>query len=81
MFSSMKCRREFRRAARNPYEHPALTFAKSPSRPANYVKLRADVDVIVVISNCPQVNNPCNSGKPTQIKVLVLEPPSTTANQ
>jgi len=58
-----------------------LTFAKSPSKPANYVELRADVDVIAVISNCPQVNNPCNSGKPTSIKVIVLEPPSTTANQ
>jgi urea carboxylase-associated protein 1 len=50
-----------------------LTFAKSPSRPGNYIELRADTDVIAVISNCPQVNNPCNSGKPTPIKVIVFD--------
>jgi uncharacterized protein len=48
------------------------TFAKSPSRPGNYIELRADTDVIAIISDCPQVNNPCTSGKPTPIKVIVL---------
>jgi uncharacterized protein len=51
----------------------ALTFAASPSQPGNYIELRADMDVIAVLSNCPQVNNPCNSGRPTPIKVVVSE--------
>jgi urea carboxylase-associated protein 1 len=50
-----------------------LTFAASPSKPGNYVELRAETDVIAVLSNCPQVNNPCNSGRPTPIKVVVSE--------
>jgi len=48
-----------------------LVFATSPSRAGNYIELRADMDVLAVISNCPQVNNPCNSGQPTPIRVVV----------
>jgi uncharacterized protein len=48
-----------------------LTFARSPSKPGNYIELRAEIDVIAVLSNCPQVNNPCNSGRPTPIKVMI----------
>ena len=33
--------------------------------PATYVELRAEMDVLCVISNCPQVNNPCNGFNPT----------------
>ena len=50
-----------------------LTFAASPSKPGNYIELRAEMDVIAIISNCPQVNNPCNSGQPTPIKVEVYD--------
>jgi hypothetical protein len=50
-----------------------LTFARSPSKPGNYIELRADMDVIAVLSNCPQVNNPCNSGRPTPIRVVISE--------
>jgi uncharacterized protein YcgI (DUF1989 family) len=49
-----------------------LTFAQSPSRAGNYIELQAEMDVLAVISNCPQVNNPCNSGQPTPIRVLVF---------
>ena len=49
-----------------------LTFATSPSKAGNYVELRADMDVLAVISNCPQVNNPCNSGLPTPIRIVVF---------
>jgi uncharacterized protein YcgI (DUF1989 family) len=41
------------------------------SAPGLSVDLRADVDVIVVISNCPQINNPCNGFDPTPIRVTV----------
>lgn len=40
----------------------------------HYVELRADMDALAVISNCPQVNNPCNDGEPTPILIEVLEP-------
>jgi hypothetical protein len=50
-----------------------LTFAASPSKPGNYIYLRAETDVIAVLSNCPQVNNPCNSGRPTPIKVVIID--------
>ncbi len=37
-----------------------------------YVELRADMDALAVISNCPQVNNPCNDGMPSPIRVEIL---------
>lgn len=49
-----------------------LTFAQSPSKAGDYIELRAEMDVLAVISNCPQVNNPCNSGRPKPIRVLVF---------
>lgn len=41
------------------------------SRPGLHVDVRAEVDVLVVISNCPQVNNPCNGFDPTPIRLQV----------
>lgn len=52
---------------------PELTFADAPSKPGDFIDLRADMDLIVVISNCPQMNNPCSGGKPTPIKAIVWE--------
>jgi|SRR5438552_12669416 len=49
-----------------------LVFAQSRSGAGNYIELGADADVLAIVSNCPQVNNPCNSGKPTPIKVTVF---------
>lgn len=48
-----------------------LTFADGVSGPGRYVEMRALMDVIVLISNCPQLNNPCNAYNPTPIEVLV----------
>lgn len=44
------------------------------SGPGGYVDLRAEIDVIVLISNCPQVNNPCNGFNPTPLRVLIWPP-------
>lgn len=44
------------------------------SAPGLTVELRADMDLLVLISNCPQINNPCNGFDPTPIRVQVLEP-------
>jgi urea carboxylase-associated protein 1 len=38
-----------------------------------YVDLRAEMDVTVVVSNCPQINNPCNGFNPTQVRMIVAE--------
>ena len=48
-----------------------LTFEDGVSGPGRYVEMRAEMDVRVVISNCPQLNNPCNAYNPTPIRVLV----------
>jgi urea carboxylase-associated protein 1 len=48
-----------------------LTFADGISAAGRYVEMRADMDVIVLISNCPQLNNPCNAYNPTPVRVLV----------
>jgi urea carboxylase-associated protein 1 len=49
----------------------ALTFADGVSAPGRYVEMRADADVLVLISNCPQLNNPCNAYNPTPVRLLV----------
>lgn len=50
-----------------------MTIVDGLSRPGDYVELIAEMDVLCVISNCPQVNNPCNGFNPTPIQVLVWE--------
>ena len=51
-----------------------LTFADGISGPGRYVEMRAERDVLVLISNCPQLNNPCNAYDPTPIRLLVWDP-------
>lgn len=48
-----------------------LTFADGISGAGRYVELRAEMDVTVLISNCPQLNNPCNAYNPTPVEVLI----------
>ena len=51
----------------------SLTFEDGISAPGKYVELKAEQDVIVLISNCPQLNNPCNGWNPTPAEVLVWD--------
>jgi urea carboxylase-associated protein 1 len=51
----------------------ALTFEDGVSDAGKYVELRAEMDVLMLISNCPQLNNPCNAYNPTPVQVLVWE--------
>lgn len=48
-----------------------LTFEDGISAPGKYVEMQAAMDVIVLISNCPQLNNPCNGYNPTPVDVLI----------
>lgn len=50
-----------------------LTFADGISAPGKYVEMRAEMDVVVLISNCPQLNNPCNAYNPTPVRMLVWD--------
>jgi hypothetical protein len=50
-----------------------LTFADGISAPGKYVEMKAAMDVIVLISNCPQLNNPCNGYNPTPVEVLIWD--------
>jgi urea carboxylase-associated protein 1 len=48
-----------------------LTFEDGVSAAGRYVEMRAERDVLVLISNCPQLNNPCNGYNPTPVRLLV----------
>ena len=48
-----------------------LTFEDGVSDAGKYVELRAEMDTLMVISNCPQLNNPCNAYNPTPVRVLI----------
>jgi urea carboxylase-associated protein 1 len=52
-----------------------LTFEDGISDPGKYVEMRADRDVLAAISNCPQLNNPCNAYSPTPVQVLIWDGP------
>ena len=45
------------------------------SAPGLSVDVRAEMDVLVLISNCPQINNPCNGFNPTPVRVVVIDGP------
>ncbi len=50
-----------------------LTFADGISAPSLYVEFEALMDTTILISNCPQLNNPCNAYNPTPVQVLVWD--------
>ena len=50
-----------------------LEFADGVSGPGKYVELRAEMDVWVLISNCPQLNNPCNAYDPSPVQLLIWD--------
>ncbi len=51
----------------------ALGIVDGISAPGLYVDLLAEMDVTVVVSNCPQINNPCNGFNPTPVRMIVSE--------
>src|SRR5262245_48301352 len=50
-----------------------MAIVEGLSKPGDHVELRAEMDVLAVISNCPQTRNPCNGFRPTPIRVVVRE--------
>jgi uncharacterized protein len=49
----------------------ALGIVDGLSAPGKRVSLRAEIDTLVLVSNCPQVNNPCNGFDPTPVSMVV----------
>jgi urea carboxylase-associated protein 1 len=54
-----------------------FTVVDGISAPGNYVDITADMDLVFVISNCPQINNPCNGFNPTPVRVLIWDSPAS----
>lgn len=52
----------------------ALGIVDGISAPGLMVEMRAEVDTLVLISNCPQINNPCNGFDPTPVRLIVWAP-------
>lgn len=50
-----------------------LSFADGVSDAGKYVELRAEMDVLMLVSNCPQLNNPCNAYNPTPIQIFIWD--------
>jgi uncharacterized protein len=57
-------------------EDGGLDFVDGVSAPGKYVEMQAEMDIVVLISNCPQLNNPCNAYNPTPIRLLVWDDPN-----
>lgn len=55
----------------------SLGIVDGLSAPGRRLALRAEVDTLVLISNCPQINNPCNGFDPTSVRVIVTRPVAT----
>ncbi len=42
----------------------SFSIERPVSKAGDFIELRAEVDLIVALSNCPQDLNPCNAGAP-----------------
>lgn len=63
-------------------QHPdgAYEIQEPDSRAGDYLDLRAEMDLFVAISNCPQDKNPCNGFNPTALRVVVFEDSARAAD-
>ena len=50
-----------------------LSFEDGISAAGRYVEIRAEMDLTVLVSNCPQLNNPCNAYNPTPVRMLIWD--------
>ena len=60
----------------NVVHHPdgGAEIQEPPSRAGDHIDLRAEMDVLVAISACPQERNPCNGWNPTSLDVIIYQP-------
>jgi urea carboxylase-associated protein 1 len=50
-----------------------FTVVDGVSKPGDHIDMVAEMDVLCLISNCPQVNNPCNGFFPTPVRVVIYQ--------
>jgi hypothetical protein len=50
-----------------------LDFDDGISAPGRFVEMTAEMDVLVLVSNCPQLNNPCNGYNPTPVEMIIWQ--------
>lgn len=50
-----------------------LKFDDGVSAPGNYVEMKAIEHTMVLVSNCPQLNNPCNAYHPTPVRMIIWD--------
>jgi uncharacterized protein len=49
----------------------ALGIVDGISAPGLFVDIRAEMDLVAIVSNCPQINNPCNGFNPTPVRMII----------
>lgn len=49
-------------------------FEDGISQPMKYVEMTAKMNILVLVSNCPQLNNPCNAYNPTPVEMTIWDP-------
>ncbi len=54
-------------------EDGTLEIVDGISAPGSIVDLQAEMNALVAISNCPQINNPCNAYNPTPIRLMIWD--------
>lgn len=54
-------------------EDGTLEIVDGISEAGKKIDLRAEMDVMVLISNCPQINNPCNAYNPTPVRLIIWD--------
>lgn len=52
----------------------SMGISEGYSKPGDFVSLRAERDLICVVSNCAQIYNPCNGFDPTPVRIVTLQP-------
>ncbi len=52
----------------------SIAIIEPESKPGDYIELKAEMDCIIAITNCPQERNPCNAYKVTSLGFLLYEP-------
>jgi uncharacterized protein YcgI (DUF1989 family) len=62
-----------------PVTSEGLSIQEPVSKAGDYIDLRAERDLLVAVSNCPQERNPCNAYRPTALGVFVYEPDEAAA--
>ena len=58
-----------------------MALSEGFSQPGDFVDLRAETDVLAVVSNCPQIHNPVNAYNPTPIRLILWEPGSLSESK